>query len=122
MTPLVELIAAILDLLAAVLFMGSGIGLVRLPDFYTRCHSPTKVVSLGFLLFTAAAALRHADSEHAGVLVRLALLLGLVFVTVPISAQMLMRAGIANDVPRHPGTRGEPSIEPLIEPDGQARR
>lgn len=109
---LVELIAATLDLLAAVLFLGSGIGLVRLPDLFTRIHAPTKAASLGFLLFTASASLRHADAEHAGVLVRLVLLVGLIFVTVPISSQMLMRAGIANDVPRHPNTRGEASLEP----------
>lgn len=110
--PAADLLAAVLDLLAAVLFLGSGVGLVRLPDFYTRCHAPTKAASLGFLLFAAATAIRHADAEHAGVLARLVLLVGLVFVTVPIGAQMLMRAAIANDVPRHGATEGTPSVEP----------
>ena len=43
----IALAAAVLDLLGAFLFLASAIWLLRLPDFYTRVHAPTKAATLG---------------------------------------------------------------------------
>ena len=42
-------VGALLSLLGALLFLAAAIGLLRLPDFYTRTHAPTKAATLGLL-------------------------------------------------------------------------
>ncbi len=93
------MISGLLDLLTAVfLLLGAGfaligsIGLVRLPDIFTRLHGPTKATTLGVggillgsILFFS---LREGLSLHE-VLVSLFL-----FLTAPVSAHLIARAAI----------------------------
>ena len=42
-----DLIGALLSLVGSLFFLTAAIGLLRLPDFYTRAHAPTKAATLG---------------------------------------------------------------------------
>ena len=44
------LAGALLSLAGSLFFLTAAVGLLRLPDFYTRAHAPTKAATLGLLL------------------------------------------------------------------------
>ena len=104
-----EIVAAAATLLGAFLFLASAVGLLRLPDFYTRIHAPTKAATLGVALLALASLVRSLPS---GDLVWIEDLLIVVFLllTVPVSSQVLLRAAATRRVPQAPQTRGEPAV------------
>ena len=104
-----EVIAAMATLLGAFLFLASAVGLLRLPDFYTRVHAPTKAATLGVALLALASLLRSLPS---GDLVWIEDLLIVIFLllTVPVSSQVLLRAAATRRVPQTPETSGEPAV------------
>ena len=91
-----EIVAAAATLLGAFLFLASAVGLLRLPDFYTRIHAPTKAATLGVALLALASLVRSLPS---GDLVWIEDLLIVVFLllTVPVSSQVLLRAAATRD-------------------------
>lgn len=92
----------ILCIAVGVFFMFvSSLGLIRLPDFYSRLHAPTKAATLGlfFLLFAVALAVPEP------VMVTKALLVvAFIAATAPVGAHILARAAYRNDVPRWKAT------------------
>lgn len=89
---LLELLAGILLILGATFALIGSIGLVRLPDIFTRLHGPTKATTvgvgailLGSILFFSA---RDGLSLHE-LLVSIFL-----FLTAPVSAHLLARAAL----------------------------
>ncbi len=44
---MIELLLSVLILAGAIFTFIGALGLVRLPDFYTRLHAPTKATTLG---------------------------------------------------------------------------
>lgn len=89
---------AILDLLTALLLLLGGVfalvgawGLVRLPDFMTRLHAPTKAATLGAGCALAACVTGFVFDEGWAALRNL-LPLAFIFLTAPVSAHMLARA------------------------------
>ena len=86
-------IAEILALAGAVFFLVSAIGLLRLPDFYCRIHAPTKAATLGVILLGLASVLRSLEQGSLIWLEDLAIICFL-FLTVPVSSQVLARAAI----------------------------
>ena len=88
---LVGLAAEILTLLGSLFFLISAIGLLRLPDLFCRIHAPTKAGTLGILLLGLGAVLRSLANGDLLWLEELAILLFL-FLTIPVSAQVLARA------------------------------
>jgi multicomponent K+:H+ antiporter subunit G len=87
---------------AALLVLGAGfaligaVGLARLSDFYKRLHGPTKVVTLGVGCILTASML--AMSVGTGRVSLHELLITLfVFLTAPISAQVLVKAALKLD-------------------------
>jgi multicomponent K+:H+ antiporter subunit G len=85
------LVAALLVLGAAFCLLGA-IGLVRLPDFYTRLHGPSKASTLGVGAVLLGSALwfgvQGSASGHELLVVMFLLL------TAPVSAQVLARAAL----------------------------
>ncbi|MDJ0864675.1 MAG: monovalent cation/H(+) antiporter subunit G [Myxococcota bacterium] len=114
------LAGALLSLLGALLFLVSAIGLLRLPDFYTRAHAPAKAATLGLLLAAAGSILTYGLGDAAYWLEKV-LLVVFVLITVPISTQMLVRGAAARGVPQAPHTRGAPTGEPIERLDGRER-
>ena len=87
-----DLVVALLQLAGAVLFFASAVGVWRLPTFAARVHSPTKAASLGIALFAGALALHHVDPRW---WIEIGLLVLFVFITVPLSTQVLLRSAEA---------------------------
>ena len=81
----------VIALLGGGLFFAAvaAVGLVRLPDLYTRAHSASKSDTLGVVLTLAAAAIAFdTDTET----LKLALLIAFMFVTNPTAAHAIVRA------------------------------
>ncbi len=74
----------------------AAVGLLRLPDLYTRMHAVTKAGTLGIGLVLVSAAVAFADVSVATR--ALAAFLFVLF-TAPVSAHMLGRAGYLGGVP-----------------------
>ncbi len=79
----------ILLVLGAVFTLLAAIGVVRLPDLYTRMHAASKAGAVGGGLILLAVALLSQDSA-----VALRAIIGIVFLllTTPVSAHLLARA------------------------------
>lgn len=105
------MIETVLDLLSwvaiggGVFFMLVGaVGLLRMPDIYTRLHAAGMTDTMGAgLLFVGMAlqtviAMMHGASGYWTVLVRLALIYGFLLLTSPIATHALARAGLAGGV------------------------
>ncbi len=100
------LISLVLVLGALVAFIGA-IGLVRLPDIYSRLHGPAKASTLGvgsiligsFLFFTF-----FMD----GISMQELLITAFIVTTAPISANMLAKSALHRKIPCAQGTQNAP--------------
>jgi multicomponent K+:H+ antiporter subunit G len=84
-------IADLLAVAGALFFLISAVGLLRLPDFYCRIHAPTKAATLGVFLLGLSGVLRSLVQGDLVWTEDLAILLFL-FLTIPVSSQVLARA------------------------------
>ena len=66
--------------LGSFFFLASAIGLLRLPDFFARMHSPTKAATLG-LVFVALGSLISNLKAGSGAWLEDLLLIGFIFFT-----------------------------------------
>lgn len=83
-------------ILGAGLMALAGLGVLRMPDLFTRMHASTKGASLGLALLLAAAVLAFAEL---GVATKAVLTSVFVFVTAPVAAHLLGRAAYARNIP-----------------------
>ncbi|WP_293470790.1 Na+/H+ antiporter subunit G [Polaromonas sp.] len=90
--PVIEWLAAALLLLGAFFLLVGAIGLARLPDFFMRLHAPTKASTLGLGGLLLASMLLAAAQGRAGFAELLITLF--VFVTAPVSANMMAQAAL----------------------------
>jgi multicomponent Na+:H+ antiporter subunit G len=81
-----ELIGGILILLGAVLHFSAGLGLLRMPDPYTRMQAATKAPTLGNMLVLGGLAFYHP-----GWTLKLLILIYFVLMTNPVSSHALAR-------------------------------
>jgi multicomponent K+:H+ antiporter subunit G len=93
---LMELAVSVLVLLGAAFALLGSVALVVLPDFHTRLHGPTKATTLGVGATLAASALYF---HGAGAAATELLVLLFLFMTAPVSAQLLARAARHLGVP-----------------------
>jgi len=104
------LIALVLVFGGTFLLIGS-IGLVRLPDIYTRLHGPTKATTLGIAgLLLASSVVSSVNQGSISVhewLITLFLL-----ITAPVSANMIAKTAMHHDLPAWKRTQGQELIEP----------
>jgi multicomponent K+:H+ antiporter subunit G len=117
------LVGALLSLAGSLFFLTTAVGLLRLPDFYTRAHAPTKAATLGLLLCASGSVLLYGAHDDAVWLEKLLLML-FVILTAPVSTQLLVRGAVARRVPQTPSTQGTSttgSIE-LLENSGVGNR
>src|SRR5262245_45890212 len=89
-----ELFGSILVLLGAVLLFSAGLGMLRMPDAYTRIQAGTKASTLGNMLVLAGLAFYHP-----GWSLKLLLVIFFVLMTNPISSHALARAAYAIRIP-----------------------
>lgn len=95
---LLEILISVLVVASGVFSLIGSIGLVRMPDFFSRLHGPGKASTLGMLCALVAAALYF--SAVGGVLyLRELLLAAFIAVTAPVSAYVLGRAALHRNLP-----------------------
>lgn len=105
MQTVIEALVCVLLLLGSLFTLVGAIGLVRLPDFFMRLHGPTKSTTLGVGGVVFASVLYFSTHNDFASLHEL-LIPAFLFLTAPISAHMLAKAGIQQRVPLSPATRG----------------
>lgn len=88
MSPL-DVVAATLVLVGAGLSLVAGVGLVRMPDVFSRMHAATKPATLGLVLVAAGGVLRVATGADA---TKLVLVVALQFLTAPVASHLVGRA------------------------------
>lgn len=112
MTLIVEWMAIVLLILGALFILIGAIGLVKLPDFYTRLHAPTKASTLGIGSILIASMLLHMVDDR-GINVQELVISFFLFITAPVSAYMMAKAAIHRDVPTMENTQN-PHISQTI--------
>lgn len=92
-----EIISAFLILIGAVFSFLSAVGLIRLPDVYTRSHAASKSTTLGVLCTLVGTFLYFLITDE---YFSIRLLLGIffVFLTAPVAAHVICRAAYRSDV------------------------
>lgn len=105
-----EWAAALFTLAGSFFFLAGAIAIFRLPDFYCRMHGPTKAVTLGLMLVGTGALLRSIEGASAHWPKDLILVIFL-FITAPVSAQLLMRAACARREVQTGTARGLPPLQ-----------
>lgn len=90
---LIDIVVVILIVAASFFFLAGTVGLLRLPDMFTRLHALTKADNLGLLLISIAAALK-ADSWE--VIVKLAVIWVLVIIGSSTVAHLIGRVSLQN--------------------------
>lgn len=110
-TEVMSLLADFLALGGALLFLVSAIGLLRLPDFFCRIHAPTKAATLGVLLLGLSAVIRSLSQGDLVWLEDVAILL-FVFLTIPVSSQVMARAALRRGVAQAGQTKQAEPNEP----------
>ena len=88
---LIELLLSLLLLVGSGFVLIGAIGLARFPDFYTRLHGPTKATTLGVGGLLVASVIYFSTNEPGLSLHELLITLFL-FMTAPVSAQLLAKA------------------------------
>jgi len=101
MTFLIDYLAGILIVIGAFFTLTASIGLLRLPDLYTRMHAASKAGTLGSCVVLIALAVHAQD-----VAIATRALAGVAFflLTAPISAHLLAKAAHAAGYHLWPGS------------------
>ena len=102
----------VLLVVGAVLTLLAALGVVRMPDVYSRMQSATKASTLGVGCTMLAVAVDFADLA---ITTRAVLIVAFVFLTAPISAQMIGRTAYYVGVPLWKGT----TLDELRDHDGR---
>lgn len=97
-----EWIAAGLLLASAAFMLLAAIGILRLPDLYTRMSATSKAAGMGSGLALLAVAVHFSRLE---VTTRAVAAIVFVFMTIPVAAHMVARAGYISRVPISGRTR-----------------
>jgi len=90
---LLELLLSVLILIGASFTLIGSLGLLRLRDFYSRLHAPTKATTLGVgsLLIASAVFFSHQDP---GLSLHEVLVTVFLFITAPVSAHLMAKAAL----------------------------
>jgi len=108
---IINALIIILCLLGLVLFVGGSVGILRLPDVYTRLHMAGKLDTLGTLCLLLGLALYFwtAESHSVLVLLKLGLLWGFISFTSPTATHAMVDAGM------------RAGLNPWLKPDKKRR-
>lgn len=90
---IVDLATALLILIGTGFVLIGAIGIVKLPDFFTRLHAPTKASTLGVGGLLAASMLYFSARGDSLSLHEL-LVIAFLFITAPVSAHLLTKAAL----------------------------
>ncbi|WP_394241709.1 Na+/H+ antiporter subunit G [Halopseudomonas laoshanensis] len=103
----VEWIVASLILLGSLFALIGSIGLWKLPDFFMRLHGPTKATTLGVGALVIGS-LIYFSSQGEGLSMHELLITIFLFLTAPVSANMLAKAAMHQRAKLVERTKGQP--------------
>jgi multicomponent Na+:H+ antiporter subunit G len=98
---MIEWLTGALVLLGAALVLLAAIGVLRLPDLFTRMQAATKASTLGLAFLLAGTAIHLADFSS---LIRAISIGAFVMLTSPVSTHVIARAAYLTRVPLWKGT------------------
>lgn len=107
MSPLAEYAICLLLLTGGAFTLVGAIGLARLPDFFTRLHGPTKATTVGVGAIVISSVI-YFSTLGKGIGIEEILIIAFLFMTAPISANMLAKAAMHLEVKNTDNTRGQP--------------
>ncbi|MCD8522654.1 MAG: Na+/H+ antiporter subunit G [Saccharospirillaceae bacterium] len=93
MESVVNSIAAVLLLIGGIFVFIGSVGLLKLPDFFTRLHAPTKATTLGIGAILLASMVLTTMRDGSVSIHELVISLFL-FITAPVSAHMMAKAAL----------------------------
>lgn len=96
---MIDLFASLVILIGAIFLFSAGLGVLRMPDAFTRIQAGTKATTLGNILVLAGLAILHPDWAW-----KLMLVIGFVLLTNPVSSHALSRAAWLIRTPMTPET------------------
>lgn len=94
------LIISLLLVIAGVFALTGSLGLLRLPDFYSRIHAPTLANTLAAFCLVVSIVIMASFVQHRFVVHSLLLSFFLI-ITSPVTAMLLMRAAIKRELRQH---------------------
>ncbi|MGB0204471.1 MAG: Na+/H+ antiporter subunit G [Neptuniibacter sp.] len=89
----VELIVSALLIMGGLFVLLGSIGLLKLPDFYMRLHTPTKATTLGMGALLVASMI-ITSVRNGGLSAHELLISIFLFITAPVSAMMLAKTAL----------------------------
>ncbi|MFF5995758.1 Na+/H+ antiporter subunit G [Lysinibacillus sp. KU-BSD001] len=108
----IEWVAVLLMLLGAIVSVISALGMLRLPDVYTRSHAATKSATLSVLCCLVGAFI-YFWSHDGFVSIRLILGIVFTFITAPVAGHLVCRAAYRSRVPLAEGS-GDDALKPVL--------
>ncbi|AHI28367.1 Na+/H+ antiporter subunit G [Marinobacter similis] len=107
MSQFAEYVICLLLLTGGAFTLVGAIGLVRLPDFYTRLHGPTKATTLGVGAIMLSSVI-YFSSRDGSIGISEILVTVFLFMTAPVSANILAKAAMHIGVRTVDNTEGKP--------------
>ncbi len=107
MNPFIEYLISGLLLLGGAFTLIGALGLARLPDFFTRLHGPTKATTLGVGAIMLSSVVFFSSTGQ-GLGISEILITVFLFLTAPVSANMLAKAAMHIGVRIMDSTQGNP--------------
>ena len=92
---IVDISSALCLLLGSFLCLSGGVGIMRLPDFYTRMHAVGVTDTLGAGMILIGLMLQNADGL---VIIKLLLILVMTLFISPVASHALAKAALRNDL------------------------
>ena len=93
-----EILVSLFVVLGAAFTLIGSIGLVKLPDVFTRLHGPTKATTLGVGGVLIASIIYFSD-QGARFTIHEFLILVFLFITAPVSAHLIAKAALHRKLP-----------------------
>ena len=91
----------------ALMILLAAVGLMRLPDVYMRSHAAGKAATLGVCSILVGVATALGEP---GAWARALLAVAFLFFTIPVGAQLVVRAALRNGARPDPATRIDPRL------------
>lgn len=99
---MIEWISAALIVSGATLALLAGVGVVRMPDVFTRMQASTKASTLGLGCLLVALVIRHPEAP---IVMRAISICAFMMLTTAVSAHVIGRAAALTGAPLWKGTR-----------------
>jgi len=94
---LLDSLVVIIMVMGLVFFTGGAVGIIRMPDFYSRLHPAGKLDTLGIMAMTLGLALynlHHFSWEALLISLKMILIIFFVFLSSPTATHSIVDAGI----------------------------